>query len=107
MTYPPIPLNAISKEQIKNLQLLQNKSVRLITSASPLDLIPTSTLHRRADIPTINQYLNHQANKIWDNIRNQQRDQYNRLRERFQPNHQYYPSNIKKHNRNEEPYYGR
>ena len=105
LTYPPIPLNALSLNAKRSLQRIQNKAVRHITSTSRNERIRSQVLHNQIQLDPINIYLKKQADNIWNNIRHQFPDTYANLRQRPRSDHQHYPSSILRHDIPEDPLY--
>lgn len=66
--YPPIPINALKKSNIYELQKIQNKALRFIYNVRYPDLITNTELHERAGIQTIEELLNERAKTIWEKI---------------------------------------
>ena len=65
LLYPIIPLNSISKTAHKKLQKVQNKALRFIENTTLNDRIPSTTLHARNKLPTINTYLHSRGINVW------------------------------------------
>lgn len=68
LEYPPVPIHALSKTQIEFLQRIQNKALRFIYNVKWDDFITNEDLHRRAQIPRIEEVLNQRAKDIWSKI---------------------------------------
>ena len=68
LLYPIIPLNTISKTAHKKLQIVQNKALRFIENTTLKDRIPSTTLHARNKLPTINTYLHRRAINVWTQL---------------------------------------
>lgn len=69
--YPPIPLHAAKKTNLRKLQIIQNKSLRYVYGIRYPDRIRNETLHNRAELKTMNVMLHEQANKTWRKINEQ------------------------------------
>ena len=68
LEYPPIPISAMSKTQIEKLQKIQNRALRFMYNIKWYDLVTTEELHRRADIPRIEELLKLRTETIWNKI---------------------------------------
>lgn len=66
--YPPIPLHAMKKTNIYELQKIQNKALRFIFNIGYPEVISNEELHARAELPTIEELLNERARSIWSKI---------------------------------------
>lgn len=69
--YLAIPLNTSKLTNIKRLQRIQNKVVRLITNTQLRDKKRMSDLHRNINLIPINIDLHEQAAKIWEKLNNE------------------------------------
>jgi len=79
LTYPTIPLNAISPRQMKSLQTIQNRALKLITNTHWTDFITSEQLHRDTNLPPINIFLHRQAQTLWNRIQETEPDIYTQL----------------------------
>ena len=79
LTYPPVPLNATCKTNMRTLQVIQNKSLRFATNTHYPDLTTNSALHQRLNIKPLNQILHSQATATWEKLRNNFPTQYNQI----------------------------
>lgn len=68
LEYPPVPLNTVSKTRMKDLQTIQNKALRFIYNIKYTDYITNEELHRRAELPTIEQLIKERATVTWEKI---------------------------------------
>jgi hypothetical protein len=68
LTYPPVPLHTISTTQMRKLQIIQNKSARLITNIRYSDRMTNETVNDLADLEPINLFLHRQASNTWTTI---------------------------------------
>lgn len=68
LEYPPIPLHAMKKTTLKDLQRIQNKGLRFIYNVRYPEIVSNNDLHNRANIPTIEEVLKNRAHDIWNKI---------------------------------------
>ena len=68
LLYPIIPLHACSKNQMSNMQHVQNRATRFITNSSRADHITSIELLRKTNLEPININLQKQAQEIWNSI---------------------------------------
>lgn len=68
LEYPPIPLHAMTKSTINELQIIQNRALRFIYNVNYPDKISNNSLHIRANIPKIEDLLNSRAQEVWKKI---------------------------------------
>lgn len=68
LTYPPIPIHALSKTQILRLQRVQNKAIRFATNTRYPYNQTTQQLHEQCQILPINIKVHNLAKKIWERI---------------------------------------
>lgn len=68
--YPPIPINAMKKTTLNDLQIIQNKSLRFIYDINYPDIVTNRELHERAGIQTIQDLINERAKEIWEKVQN-------------------------------------
>ena len=80
LLYPIIPLNSISKTANKKLQKVQNKALRFIENTTLNDRIPSTTLHARNKLPTINTYLHRRAINVWTQLQDKNPELYDKLK---------------------------
>ena len=80
LLYPIIPLNVISKTPHKKLQKVQNKALRFIENTTLNDRIPSTTLHARNKLPTINTYLHRRAINVWTQLQDKNPELYDKLK---------------------------
>ena len=80
LLYPIIPLNSISKTAHKKLQKVQNKALRFIENTTLNDRIPSTTLHARNKLPTINTYLHRRAINVWTQLQDKNPELYDKLK---------------------------
>lgn len=66
--YPPIPIHAMRKTNIKQLQIIQNKSLRYIYNVKYPELITNEELHERSGLPSIQELLNQRAKGVWERV---------------------------------------
>ena len=77
LLYPIIPLNSISKTAHKKVQ---NKALRFIENTTLNDRIPSTTLHARNKLPTINTYLHRRAINVWTQLQNKNPELYDKIK---------------------------
>ena len=94
LLYAIIPLNSISKTAHKKLQKVQNKALRFIENTTLNDRIPSTTLHARNKLPTINTFLHRRAINVWTQLQDKIPELYNKLKpnERDPRRHSRFPS---------------
>lgn len=68
LEYPPIPINAMKKSIIQELQIIQNKALRFIYNIRYPEVITNNELHERAGLKTIRDLLNERATSTWNRI---------------------------------------
>lgn len=68
LLYPPIPMNAAKKTNMRKMQIIQNKSLRQVYNIKYPDVIRNDRLHATARVKTINEVLHEQARKIWTKV---------------------------------------
>ena len=68
LTYPIVPLHAMSTRQITKLQMVQNQGARFITNTRRIERKTSEYIHQQAELEAVNIYLNKQAEKIWTTI---------------------------------------
>lgn len=68
LEYPPVPIHALSKTNIKQMQIIQNKALRFIYGIRYPDIVTNEELHQRAEIEPLNVILYDRATKIWNQI---------------------------------------
>ena len=97
--YPPIPLHAISDNQLSKLQKIQNKALRFATNQYYPYTMTTEEIHMHTNTKPLNTFLHEQAQKIWASLENMQNDTYQKLiqnRTHIQKYHRYFPSSLEK-----------
>ena len=77
---PIIPLNSISKTAHKKLHKVQNKALRFIKNTTLNDRIPSTTVHARNKLPTINTYLHRGAINVWTQLQDKNPELYDKLK---------------------------
>jgi len=68
LLYPVIPLHALSRTSISQLQKIQNKALRFIDNSHWTDFKTSRYLHRRHKLEPINVVLHRQAKKTWQDL---------------------------------------
>ena len=106
LTYPPIPMNAISKHQLSIMQRIQTKASRLVPNTPRTECVTRERPHVMADLEPLNKYLQTQTDNIWNKIQSNYQETYEILKVRVPENHKYFPSSVLKHAVNEPPFYG-
>lgn len=99
LDYPPIPIHAMSQNQISQLQRTQNKALRFAYSQRYPYTLTTEQLHQQAKVHPINIRLHNSAAKIWNSIAAQQIPLYTQLtqnREHIENYHKHFPSSLNK-----------
>lgn len=66
--YPPIPINALKKSVIQELQIIQNKALRFIYNIRYPEIITNDELHIRAGLKTIQDLLKERATSTWNKV---------------------------------------
>ena len=79
LLYPTIPLNTISKNQLKKLQVVQNRATRFITGHKKSDRLKSAILHELSQLDPINTHLHISARNMWQNIEINNPEIYNQL----------------------------
>ena len=95
LVYPATPLNTISPNQFKRLQVRQNDALRVITNTRRSDRQNIRHIHLQLGIDPINITIHKHAKKTWKNIKDYHSDLYNSLLRRHPPPNQpshYWPS---------------
>ena len=64
---------------IIKLQKVQNKALRFIENTTLNDRIPSTTLHARNKLPTINTYLHRRAINVWTQLQDKNPELYDKL----------------------------
>ena len=91
LVYPPVPLHAATKTNLKALQTVQNKALRFIYNVKYTDRLNNESIHLGADIQPINQFLHEQAVKIWHKTDNTLTDEMREwLYTEEQPQHKWF-----------------
>ena len=103
MEFPPVPIHLASKTQKRNMQRVQNRTLRWATGdrATPIDI-----LHERHKLEPINKRIERQARNIWTKIEAIDEDPYNELRDvRVRRHHPWWPRSMRGLENEEEPIY--
>ena len=89
LTYPTVPLNAISQTQMLKLQRIQNKGFCFVTNTSPIDRISTATLHETLNMKPFYIIIRNQAKNTWEYIKDNLQETYQTICDNA-PLHQLY-----------------
>ena len=99
LTYPPIPLHALSRNAIKRLQRVQNAAIRFALGNRWDEFRTTESLHEETGVPAINIRLNQQASLVWQRMADENWDQYRALRDLHDAapdrDHSWFPRSIR------------
>ena len=99
LTYPPIPLHALSKRAHSRLQRVQNAALRLASGVVWDDYIRTVALHEEADILPVNVRLHQLAARVWQRMADENWEQYLALRDLHEAtsdrDHSWFPRSIR------------
>ena len=99
LTYPPIPLHALSKRAHSRLQKVQNAALRFAYGVRWDDYIRSVTLHEEADIPPVNVRLHQLAARVWQRMADENWEQYLALRDLHEAapdrDHSWFPRSIR------------
>jgi hypothetical protein len=68
LIYPTIPLHALSKNQLLEMQMVQNQAARFITGSSRRERRTNESIHQEARLQPINLTLHKQATETWKTI---------------------------------------
>lgn len=80
LTYPPIPLHALSKTAISKLQRVQNNALRFAFGTRWDDFVTSAALHEAASLPALNVRLHDMAARVWEQMDAEGWDQFQALR---------------------------
>ena len=69
LEYPAIPMHVGAKSNIIKYQRVQNKALRFITNTYYPETPTMESLHRRCNLPPMNQVLHRRAQNVWNRIR--------------------------------------
>ena len=106
--YPPIPLHALSNNQIGRLQKTQNKALRFATNQRYPYTMNTEEIHKHTNTKTLNTYLHEQAINIWASLEAMDNNTYLYLvnnKENINKYNRNFPSSLDKINQNIAPRY--
>ncbi|KAG0729416.1 hypothetical protein GWK47_000313 [Chionoecetes opilio] len=81
LTYPPIPLHALSRTAISKLQRVQNAALRFVVNHRWDDFVTMESLHESVDLPAINVRLHHMASQVWLRMQEEDWEQFLVLQE--------------------------
>lgn len=76
LTYPPVPLHALSTTAISRLQRVQNSALRFALGTRWDDFTSSAELHEAASLPALNVRLHEMAAKVWQRMDDEGWDQY-------------------------------
>ena len=79
LTYPPVPLHALSKTAISKLQRVQNSALRFAFGIRWDDYVTSAALHEAASLPALNVRLHEMAARIWTQMEAEGWDQFRAL----------------------------
>ena len=68
LEYPPIPLHAVSENQMVKLQRIQNRALRWISGIRYPEVTTNKALHERFEIESLNVRLHNRAKKTWERL---------------------------------------
>ena len=91
LTYPPVPIHALSNRSISRLQKVQNSALRFALNTRWDDFRTSESLHEEASIPAINIRLADLASSVWQRMAEEGWDQFRRIQELHEeaPDHQH------------------
>lgn len=81
LTYPPVPLNTMSRSNTLSLQAVQNKALRWINGDTPPYTTNIQTLHEKYNLQPINTRIHTAAVRVWETLRTHQEGEVIRLQE--------------------------
>ncbi|KAG0724360.1 hypothetical protein GWK47_005185 [Chionoecetes opilio] len=81
LTYPPVPLHALSKNSISKLQRVQNAAIRFVVNHKWEDFVTMELLHGAVDLPAVNVRLHHLASQVWLRMQEEDWEQFRALQE--------------------------
>ena len=81
LTYPPVPLHALSRTAKSRLQRVQNSALRFALNTRWDDFRTTESLHIEAGLEPVNIRLHHLARKLWETLELEGGDQFTSLQE--------------------------
>ena len=81
LDYSPIPTHMASRTRMLQLQRVQNKALRFVTDQRYPYTESTEEQHSRLNVKLISTRLREAANKIWENLENQQDPNYDHIKE--------------------------
>lgn len=76
LTYPPVPIHALSKKSISRLQKVQNAALRFAYNIRWDSFMTMEELHERASIPALNIRLHTLAAQVWRRIEDEGGQQF-------------------------------
>ncbi|XP_045105425.1 uncharacterized protein LOC123500936 [Portunus trituberculatus] len=79
LSYPPVPLHALSRTAISRLQKVQNSALRFAFGTRWDDFTTSASLHEAASLPALNVRLHEMATKVWERMEDEGWDQYREL----------------------------
>ncbi len=79
LDYPPIPIHTLSKNQLSQLQVVQNKALRFAYNQRYPYNYNTEQLHAMAKTEPLNIRIHNRAVQIWENIETRQIPLYTQL----------------------------
>lgn len=91
LTYPPVPIHALSRSVISRLQRVQNAALKFALNLRWDDFTTAEAMHEVASIPALNVRLHNLASGVWKRLKDMGWEQFNALLELHQeaPNHQH------------------
>ena len=81
LTYPPIPIHALSKTAVSRLQKVQNSAIRFALGTRWDDFRTSQSLHEEASIPALNIRLHDLATSIWQRMAEEDWDQFRTIQD--------------------------
>ncbi len=96
LEYPPIPINATTNTQKLQLQKVLNIGLRFINMNDEERIVNIETLHSKYNITPINISIHNKAQKIWESIKDNSEEIYNKLigERNYNFNHSWFPTSM-------------
>ena len=107
LTYPPVPIHALSRHSLSRLQKVQNAALRFALNARWDEFRTSEALHLEAGLQAINARLHYMATQTWDRLEAEDWPQFRSLRalheEAIERNHSWFPRSLLAIERNPDP----
>ena len=107
LTYPPVPMHALSRRSISRLQKVQNAALRFAFATRWDEFVSMESLHERASIPALNIRLHQMAKKVWERMALEEWEHYTAIRELHEllpgRNHAWFPRSLRALEENPNP----